>query len=120
MAEPLVEEEVNYGRRAFPEAQALLGGGVYARVGVFINVGWYDTETHPEAGAFAVVRPDGPHVDLVGEILKVTAEARSVFVYVVSSADIPPGLDMALYRRAFLGLAVLARESISCMVEIVE
>lgn len=112
-----VDIEIHQGRRAFGETQTLFGGAVFQRVGDFVDLGWYDTEVYPEAGSFAVVRAGGVYADLVGEVLKVSNGSREVFVYCAGTADVPQ--DLALYRRAFLHLAVLAREKLTCVVEVV-
>lgn len=118
MAEPIVEPEVAAARRAFAKAQELLAG-VPVRLLPFVAVGWYDTEAHPEAGSFALVREEGPLTDLVGEIIKVTYGSRpAIYAYVVGGADIPD--DLALYRRAFLAVSVLAKEQIIAAIEVVE
>lgn len=116
MAEPIVEEEVALARRAFPKAQELLAG-VPEGQPRYIDVGWYDSEAHPETGAFALAREGGPHTDLVGQILRVENEGRVVFVYVVGGGDVPH--DLSLYRRAFFGLGLLTHESLGCHVEAV-
>lgn len=81
-------------------------------------MGWYGTETHPEAGAFAVVRDGWGIEGLIGRVLKITVGSRSIFVYVVGARDVPA--DVAVTRRAFLGLGLLAQESLPAVVEVVE
>lgn len=111
------ETEILNARRAFPMAQALLSGVAVRRLPERVAVGWYGTETHPEAGAFAVVR-DGFGLDeLVGEVLQVTVAGRSVYVYVVGARGVPT--DIALSRRAFFALGRLSRESLLAGVEVV-
>jgi hypothetical protein len=118
MAEPIVEIEVADARRSFSKAQELLAG-VPFRLIPYVEVGWYDTAAHPEDGCFALVREEGPYTDLVGEVLRVTYGSRpGVFVYVIGGADIPQ--DLALYRRAFLAVALLTKESIGATVEVVQ
>lgn len=116
MADPIVTVEVAATRRAYPKAQELLAGVPYSRVPAFVDVGWHDSSAYPETGATAVVRADGPHAELAGEILLVTYRNRSTFVLVRAGADVP--YDLSLYRRAFLELALLAKEKISCVVEV--
>lgn len=111
------EQEILDARRAFPKAQELLGGEVDRRLPGTIAVGWYDSRVSGENGAFAVVRLGGPYDDLIGEILRVSADDRTVFVYVLGRGAVPT--DLALARRAFLDLGVLALESLDCTVETV-
>jgi hypothetical protein len=119
VAEPIVEQEVADARRAFPQAQVLLAGAPISQLPAFVSVGWYDSTVHAETGAFALVREDGPYTDLVGEVIRVSYRARQAYVYVVGATlDLP--VDLALYRRAFLELALLTRSSVSCVVEVIE
>lgn len=112
------EPEILTGRRAFPKAQQLLAGVPLRRLPERVNVGWYGTETHPEAGSFAVVRDGAGLDDLIGEVLRVAVGARSVFVYVVGARGVPT--DLALARRPFLALGLLSQESLPAVVEVVE
>lgn len=116
-----VDEEVHVGRRAFGEAQDAFRDVPSARLDNFVDVGWYGTETHPEAGAFALVREGGPLEYLVGEILAVTrdvsADPQPTFVYVVGALPIPD--DLALYRRAFLNFSGLFNDTVRCVVEVI-
>lgn len=113
----VTEPEILIGRRAFPMAQTLLAGVAVRRLAGRVDVGWYGTETHPEVGAFAVVRDGFGFDDLIGEVLRVTAARRSVFVYVVGARGVPT--DIALSRRAFFGLGRLSHESLPAIVEVV-
>lgn len=108
---------VMIGRRAYPTAQVLLSGVPLYKIPRFVDVGWYDTRIHPETGAFAVIREDGPLEELAGEVLRVTCGRRSTFVYCAGSADVPT--DLALYRRAYLDLMLLSREAVPCIVEVI-
>ena len=86
-----------------------------------MDAGWHDTQTHPETGAFALVRTGAGLDDLVGEILRVTSaapSARSVYVYCLGSAGVPT--DLSLTRRGFAALGLLSLESLACLVEVVE
>lgn len=112
----MAEDEVNWGRRAFGEAQALLAGDVARTASPEALVGWYDSAAHPESGSFAVVRADGAYADLVGDVLRVTNGERSCLVYVVDFANVDE--DLAVYRRAFLHLGLLSRGSLPCLVEV--
>jgi hypothetical protein len=108
-------EEID-ARRAFPEAQRLLGGLVFERVASRASVGWHGGSTS-EQGSFAVVRRGGPYVDLVGEVLRVAAGGRESFVVVLESADVTE--DLSLARRPFLNLAYLSTEILEAEVGIV-
>ena len=113
----VIEQEILDGRRAFPKTQQLFFGVAVRRLPVRVAVGWYGTETHPEAGAFAVVREDGPYGDLVGEMLRLAVGTREVFVYCIGARGVPT--DIAVTRRAFLSLGRLSLESITAVVEVV-
>lgn len=113
-----LDPEVLWGRRAFAQAQALLGGVSEPRFSDFIEIGWYDTDVHPESGSFAVVRQGGPYTDLVGEVLAIKRGTRpTVFAYCVGARAVPN--DLALQRRAFLAVAGLATETVDVVVEVV-
>lgn len=114
----MAEQEVLDARRAFATAQQLLAGVAVERVEGLVAVGWYDTAVNPETGSFALVRREGPLTDLIGEIVHVSAGDRSVFAYVLGSAGVPT--DLALARRAFFALGLLALESLDCVVEVVQ
>jgi hypothetical protein len=112
------EPEVLNARRAFPKAQALLAGEALSALPTELEVGWHDTSTHPEIGAFAAIGIDSGLDDWIGEIVLVTANARSCFVYVIGSADVPTPLSLA--RRAFCSLAVLSVEELPAIVEVIQ
>lgn len=104
-------------RRAFPMSQALLAGEPLRELGV-VDVGWHDTNTHPETGAFAVVAIGAEFGELRGEILRVSAGDRVAFVYVVAERAVPAPISLA--RRAFLHLGLLSTERLSALVNIVD
>lgn len=112
------EPEVLNARRAFPEAQALLAGEPLTALPTELEVGWHDTSTHPETGAFAVVGIDSGLDDWIGEILLVTANGRACYVYVMGAVDVPVALSLA--RRAFCSLAVLSVEALPALVQVVQ
>lgn len=114
---PAAEPEILIGRRAFATAQTLFAGVAARRLPERTDVGWYGTETHAEIGAFAVVRDGWGLDDLIGEVLRVSVGRRAVFVYVVGARGIPT--DIALARRAFLGLGLLSSEALSAVIEVV-
>lgn len=112
-----IDEEVLLGRRAFAVSQAAWNRAPVRRVPRFVTVGWYDTVVDAEGGPFALVDRDAGLDDLVGEIIKVSREHLSVFVYVIGSADLE--FDFGLARRAFLEISVLANERLPCVLEVV-
>jgi hypothetical protein len=98
------EIEISQGQRAWGASQALLGAPSTTMLGM-IKTGWYDTQTSPYRGAFALVNRGGPYEALVGEVLELTRGTRTSYVYVVGAANLPT--DFALARRAFLSLGAL-------------
>lgn len=109
-------------RRAFPVSQDLLAGPTERQVSDGASIGWHDTEVCTELGAVAVVPPEGEFSGLVGDVLVVKhvtpTVIRGVYVYVVgTSAEIVD--DLSLGRRAFLALALLSSESLTCSVGVV-
>jgi hypothetical protein len=112
------EDEINFGRRDFAAAQALLAATTSTRLPGFVDVGWYGSAVHPESGSFALVGVGQGLEELLGDVVKVTApNGVAVFAYVVSVRDI--ATPLALSRRAFLGMDLLARSPASCIVEVV-
>lgn len=112
------EPELMWAQRAFPMAQQILGGlgAPVRRLPGLVDVGWHGTEREPTRGATAVVGLGGDQ-ELVGEVLKVGRGRRVVFVYVLGVRAVPTPYSIS--RRAFLGLGLLAMESLSCVVEVV-
>ncbi len=96
-------------RRAFATAQALLRGPDLLPIPEVASAGWHDVATHPEEGSFAVVRV-GLREELVGEVVRVQAQDRSVFALVVGARDVP--VDVSLARSLFYRLAPLPLESL--------
>ncbi len=113
----IVEPEVLVGRRAFPMAQSLLAGTPADRAPRLVKAGWFGTEVEREQGSFALVRDGAGLDDLVGEVLKLSAGEKVVFVYVLGVRGIPT--DIALARRAFLSMGRLSLESIDAIYEVV-
>lgn len=103
--------EIAVGRRAFPVTQELFFGAP-SGVSQQLAVGWYDAALHSETGAFAVVPADDTQDDLIGEIVSVTFASRTVFAYVITAATLPAGMQFALARRAFAGMARLSLEAV--------
>lgn len=113
--------ELMIARRAFPVTQELFAGAVLRTSSTAAEVGWFDTSVCAEMGAIAVVPAEGELANLVGEIVvlkrRLPREVRNVFVYVIGRA--PVIWDIALSRRCFLHLGMLASESIDCSVEVI-
>lgn len=110
-----LDPEVLDARRAFAEAQGLLAGEPSRLVDGAAVIGWHDQTLDPEWPAFAVVRPAGAYADLVGQILKVSTDEASCFVYVHRSAA--AAADLSLCRRAFHELTDAWNETLTCIVE---
>lgn len=116
-----VAPETHTARRGFPNAQLAFTAAFSRKLSDLVDVGWYDTETHPESGCFALVKEGGALEDLVGEIIGVTRDQPDppapTFVYVI--AALPVLDDLMLARRAFLDLGLLTHETLSCIVGVV-
>lgn len=113
----MVDNEEMVLSRAFPKAMALISSQPERRVGDFVTVGWHSLDVDPETGPAAVVRIGGPlDPDLIGDVVRLTFEEREVFVLVRGARDIEP--DLSVSRRAFMELALLAREEIDVVVEV--
>jgi len=102
--------------RAFPKAQELLAGVPLRSLGL-MTVGWHDTQTHPKAGSFAVVADGAGLDDLIGEVLRFSRGEREVFALVFAARAVPTSLSLA--RRAFIGIALPALETIELTVEVI-
>lgn len=108
-------------RRAYPVAQEAFSGPVLRVAAEEAAIGWHGAELHPETGSVALVREDGPFVELVGEIVRIerrlASETRVVFAYVYATAAILD--DLSLARRTFMGLGILANENLVCSIGVV-
>lgn len=110
-----VEQEIMDARRAFPKAQELLFGPPDGELSWVGPCGWHDVSVNREAGAFAVVAFAGPLAESVGEVVRVSRGPRSVFVYIVASADIVQPISIA--RRAWWDIGGLVETSAQVVVE---
>ena len=111
----LQEPEVLEGLRCFPDTQRLYAGTSSQVLGSF-TVGWHDTLAQPYRGSFAVVSDTQPQlVDLVGDVLRVSARGQSVLVYVLGRATVPQPISLA--RRPFMALSGLYRDELVALVE---
>jgi hypothetical protein len=110
--------EVSAGRRCFAIAQAILAGGpVGGEAAQDLVVGWHDSGVS-EQGSFAVVGLNMGLDDLIGEIVSVTYSGRTVYVYVLESADVP--VQLSVCRRVFMALQRPTIEAISATVQTVQ
>jgi hypothetical protein len=111
--EPLILD----GRQDFIDAQEAFAG-VSVPLG-FFTVGWYGSTISDERGSFGVVDPEMGLADLVGDIVEVGYGTRRVRVYVIGSQ---PGLgtDLAITRRSYLAISLLAVEPLSVSVGVVQ
>lgn len=111
-----LDHDLMIARRAFPVAQELLAGPVLRTESESAAVGWHDTGVSPETGSIALVPEDGDLVDLVGHLVRVdrhlAGSTRTVYAYVYGTAAIAD--DLSLSRRCFLGLGILANETLEC------
>lgn len=116
----LPEPEILTSIRAFPDAQAELKVGAVEKTYGNINCAWYGTSVDEHRGSFAMIAANGvlDKADLVGERVQVTHDGRTVYAYVLGSADLP--FEMNLTRRLFLSLALLSRESVKVDVAVIE
>lgn len=110
------EPAVLAGRQGFLDAQAAFADPS-SMLGL-CPVSWYGTAVSDERGSFALVDPLGKVADRVGDILAVTCRGRTVYVYVIGSAP-DLGADLALTRRAYLAISVLAIEPITATIGLV-
>lgn len=114
----MIEDGIAQGRRAFPKAQELLGGAVSRRLPGFVEVGWHGTARSLESGSFALVGLGSELSELVGDIVKVTGPSGfSVFAYVLGVRDV--ATELSLTRRTFLGMELLSKAPVGCVVEVV-
>ena len=104
------------GRQCFLDAQADFAG-VVVPMG-FFSVGWYGTNVSDERGSFAVVDPAMGLADSVGDVVCIGYRDDTVNVYVIGSQD-GLGTDIAITRRCYLALELLAAEPITCTVGLV-
>lgn len=121
MHTPTLEEEVVQGMRPWPQAQELFRGPAFRRLANYVDVGWYDTALDGRGPAFCMVR-DGAGAEfeeLLGEVLRIVHGDREAFVYCLGSRNLPPNVDIALTRRAFLAVSLLTASSIPAVVEVV-
>jgi hypothetical protein len=117
------EPEVLEARRAWLDAQSALDGIGEGVSDDLRTLAWYGTDFHDERGAFCVVKAGGPLEELIGDRVRLHYGGenddltRSAIVYVFGSADIDS--DLAVPRRAFAALELLAKDEIEVRVEVI-
>ena len=109
------EPAVLAGRLGFIDAQAAMLGA--PRVIGISSVSWYGTDVSDERGCFGLVDPAGALYDKVGDFLKLTVLGLSVNVYIIGSYS---GLttDIAITRRAYLAISLLAVEPVNAIIAV--
>lgn len=113
-----VEPEILDGMKAFGDTQLLfVGVPKETRFVDPIDCSWYGRAIDERRGTFALVQEGSDYEDFVGEFLKLTAGERSIVVYCLGAT---PQIEtpLAITRRCFLELAMLAEESISTYVQV--
>jgi hypothetical protein len=119
------EPEVRDARKPFIDAQAALDGVPVERLVGDWTCEWYGTRISRERGSFCLLNSDGPLAARVGDKLRLTYEdpqsgdARAVNVYAVQTIALgESGPNLAITRRAFAALQLLAMERIAVTVEV--
>jgi hypothetical protein len=109
--------EVLLARQGFPDAQVAMLGA--QKLVGFFHASWYGTNTDDERGCFAVVDELGPLTNYVGDFVYVSNGKRGVYVYVIGSKRALLS-DIALTRRAFMAISLLAVDPIYAKVSVVQ
>lgn len=109
------EPEVLEARLAFPDGQDALNGVPESAGAGPYTLSWYGTQVHDERGSFGLVNAIGPLADLVGDRVQILYKTHSVRVYVFGSTDLDT--DIAITRRAFASIELLAKDSINVRVQ---
>lgn len=110
----------------FPLAQRLFTQAApLPRTVLLATAGWYGSAFDETQGSNAVVRSDGPLVDLVGERIQVKLAvanaARSVVVYVHDMAEFPVEIaeeDIVLSQRSFLQIGNWGDDDLQVQLEV--
>jgi hypothetical protein len=112
------EPEILWGRRAFYKAQALLGGGALGPAQPLM-VGWYGSSLQSELGSFGCIGDQSGLDDLIGEIVLVSYQNRSVYAYILQSVTLPDdGSQIALTLRTFLAICRPSAPAVQCSVAV--
>jgi hypothetical protein len=117
---PGAVDDLMLAQLPFPTAQRLLAGAAVRGSRERVLAEWHGTSADGDTiqGSLAMVNPDGPLADLVGERIKVTFQTRSVIAYVHKSGQLDD--DLSLTRTLFARLARLDATNISVLVEVVQ
>lgn len=110
------EPEIVNARLAFADAQGALGGVAEERLNDTYTCGWFGTSLIDDRGSLAVVNEDGPLADCIGDRLRIIHGQRSVVVYCFGSTDLDT--DLAIARRAFAAIELLAAEELDVELEV--
>lgn len=115
-----LEEEIQYGIRAFPKTQEIFTGE--PATSFFANpqrATWYGTAVNPYYGAFCVVQEGEGLGDLVGEFLRITyKQDREISLYCVAETpdiEVPIGLQ----RRAWNQIERLSLDEILVYMQVI-
>lgn len=113
-------------RLPWGQAQAALAGAAIASTRRTATCGWHGPSVDAAAGAFCLIRSDGPLGDLVGERLQVTYRVgtleRTVVVYAHDEQDFGDAAsdeDLSVTRRGMLALAPLAWDPIAVEIMVI-
>ena len=113
------ETEVMDGTRTWATTQELFRG--VSPVGTpryDLDVGWYDSNVEPNAGAFCLVQAGGQYEDLVGERVAVVYGDKTIYLYCLGSTNLDQ--DVALARAAFFRMADLAEDTIPVSLQVIQ
>lgn len=111
------EPELLDAARAYPNAQAALGGTVDPNQRrLRADACWYDTAVSDYAGSFGLARVGSPVEELVGDIVLVTYNHKSTWLYLVGSANLPT--DLGIAREPWSRIADLALSAIRVRIEV--
>jgi hypothetical protein len=110
------EPEVLTARLPLDQAQAGFGGVVDELLDGRYDCAWFGTSVLRERGWFALVDPDGPLADHVGDVLRLTSTDGRVTVYAAGS--VRSGPTIAVTRQAYARLALLSTPSTPVSIEV--
>lgn len=120
---PPNEDDEYLANLGFGSAQAALGNIGDPRTKRRVYATWHGTylDPQPQGASLAVVQVGGDLSDLVGERLRITANRRSVSVYIhrETDLDLSDTTQISLSRRAWQALAPLNRDTLLVTVEVI-
>lgn len=112
------EPEILAARQSFPDTQINMAGVPALFGSDFYTLGWKANDLTAVRGSFCIVKEDGPLANLVGDHLQFRYGAsKTVRAYCVGSGSMET--DIAVTRRVFAALELLAVDRISVLVEVV-